>query len=107
MIRNPFKTPIQSRLIIGRPANWEVSLKGLSAGELLELPGGAEIPIEVHIDRPGEVATGEVEIRQEVLRGRDYEPLGGFLFRFAPDDGKHQTTKIGRASCRASGCQYG
>src|SRR3546814_14880148 len=43
MIRNPFKTPIQSRLIIGRPANWEVSLKGLSAGELLELPGGAEI----------------------------------------------------------------
>src|SRR3546814_19087358 len=28
MIRNPFTTPIKSRLTIGRPANREVSLKG-------------------------------------------------------------------------------
>lgn len=94
MIRNPFDGPIESRVIIDRPGKWNVSLKGASGGETLKLPPGAEIPIEVQVDRPGEAATGEVHIRQEVLRDGKYEPLGGFLFRFAPD-GRKQPGRTG------------
>lgn len=92
-VRNPYEDTIQTRLIIDRPANWTVSLKNLRPDDLFNLPGGSDMPFEVRVDRPGESAIGEVEIRQEVLRSGNYEPLGGFLFRFTPNSAKQSTTE--------------
>ncbi|MDJ0779777.1 MAG: S8 family serine peptidase [Gammaproteobacteria bacterium] len=81
-VRNPFPRPIDTRLRVIKPRNWDVVLGRFGDGKPFSLAPGEEKTVQVKITgRPG-LSDIEVEIRQEVRYRDKYHPFGGFTFRF-------------------------
>ncbi len=72
-----------TRLILIKPKHWEVSLSEFGDGQPFELAAGKEVPVIVKVVPGYEEATGAVEIRQEILFEEQYQPFGGFVYRFS------------------------
>jgi subtilisin family serine protease len=82
MVRNPFTWPIKTRLKVIKPKRWKISLSKFGDGKAFELGAGEEVPVTVKIV-PGKMGeAGDVEIRQEIAFKEDFQPFGGFVYRF-------------------------
>jgi hypothetical protein len=82
MIRNPYPWRITTRLKIIKPKRWEVKFSKYEEDQIFRLAGGEEIPITVKIVPDRKNASGEVEIRQEIAYGKNFQSMGGYIYRF-------------------------
>ncbi|MCA8929581.1 MAG: S8 family serine peptidase [Alphaproteobacteria bacterium] len=82
MVRNPFREPIRTLLIVDAPEGWKVDTGGLPIGRPFALEPQSEKPVRVYVQAPKPGLEGEVSLRQLNLTQKSPTVLGGFDIAF-------------------------
>lgn len=82
MVRNPFREPMRTMLMIDAPEGWKVDTADLPIGRPFTLEPMSEKPIKVAVRPPKRGMEGEVSFMQLNLTHKSPTVLGGFDIAF-------------------------
>jgi hypothetical protein len=85
IVANPFKFPIETRIVARLPKGWEMRASGIEMDKTIELPPGKTLPVDISIGA-NDQKSASVDILQ-LYRGPDAkkeEVLGGLTYDVAP-----------------------
>jgi hypothetical protein len=83
-VRNPFRRPLRTELVVEAPRGWKVEIEGIDRGQTFVLEPGSEklLRYRIHPPRPG--ARGKVSFVQYAVSEKDRRVIGGYTVAFAP-----------------------
>ncbi len=83
-VRNPYKKPIRTILIVDAPEGWKVDIGKIALGRPFVLDPGEEIAVPVVAIPAKRGMSGEVSLVQYNLSNKEPVVMGGFDIAFAP-----------------------
>lgn len=83
-VRNPNGTPIQARLTLTAPANWQVNLDRLGFNTPFPLGPQEQVLVRASVAAPGRRQKGELTITQEQVEAGGTRVMGGLTMQFQP-----------------------
>ncbi|MEP3331903.1 S8 family serine peptidase [Sedimentitalea sp.] len=98
-VRNPFREPIRTMILVDAPEGWKVDTGGIAIGRPFSLEPHAEKTMRVVVLPPKPGLEGEVSFVQLDLTRKEPRTIGGFDIAFRSDK-KRRIEEIGPATLK-------